>query len=122
MISKSDRAKLNALLREAMLLRDGGRCLRCGRTDYLQASHIYPKGKYRKMEFELDNIKTLCNGCHLFWWHKHPMEAKDWLEEKLPPQRLQRLKMMAMYVDKSPIDVEMLCIYLKKEIERLNNA
>jgi len=68
-------------------------CLKCGKYPF-QASHIYPKGRYKKLEFEPDNIKALCWNCHFNWWHKHPMDAHDWINE-LMPERMKRLKLMA---------------------------
>jgi len=85
--------KLYALLHEAVRIRDGAKCLKCGRTDKLQLSHIYPKGRYRLMEYLLDNVKLLCLSCHLFWWHKNPIEAHEWLKETLPKARLDKLKL-----------------------------
>ena len=74
-----------------MLIRDK-RCLRCGKESILHTSHIYPRGKYPRMQFLPDNVKLLCNGCHLYWWHKHPIEAKEWAEKTLGKRRLKKLK------------------------------
>jgi len=49
-------------LREAVLQRDGRKCLLCGATENLEIDHIIPlvtKGKT-----ELDNLQTLCRQCH----------------------------------------------------------
>ena len=81
-MTKAQKTKLNKLVREFVVLRDKV-CLRCGKSDRLHASHIYPKGKFRKMQFNVDNVKALCLGCHLYWWHKHPIEAKEWAEKTL---------------------------------------
>lgn len=96
-----------------MILRDKC-CLRCGKVDRLHASHIYPRGKYPKMQFDTDNVKVLCVGCHLYWWHKHPIEAKEWAENTLGKGRLNRLKKQANTINKS------LWIYedIKRELEQ----
>lgn len=99
-----------------MLLRDGERCLKCGKKDKLQTSHIYPKGRHRTMEYDLDNVKTLCNACHLYWWHKNPIEANSWLVERIPERRLKRLKLMAQTQGTMP-DYALTKIYLEQEIK-----
>ena len=116
---KELKKEVKGLVHDVCLLRDGGKCLRCGSTEGLCASHIYPKGKYKKMEFVLENVKTLCFACHIPWWHKNPIEAKEWLEENIDPERLGRLKLMTQYINKKPIDFKMIKIYLEQEIERM---
>ena len=112
-MKKSQKTKLNKLLREYVLLRDKY-CLRCGKTSYLHTSHIYPRGKYVRMQFLTENVKVLCNGCHLYWWHKHPIEAKEWAEKTLGKDRLNKLKKLANSKDKLPMVYE----DIKHELER----
>lgn len=119
-MTKYQQAKIYALLREAALLRDGGSCLRCHKTTSLQLSHIYPKGRYKKLEFDLDNVKVLCSGCHLFWWHKNPVEAHEWLEKTIDSTRLNKLCLRSQYVDKQPLDSKMICLFLQQEIKSLS--
>lgn len=116
-MTKDNRKELNILLHEYLRLRDGERCLRCGKTDRLQLSHIYSKGKYRKMEFEEDNVKLLCVGCHLYWWHKSPIEAFEWLEATISPERLKRLKLRANINDKSILDYKLIKLYFENKIQ-----
>ena len=98
-------------------MRDGEKCLRCGKREVLHLSHIYPKGKYRKMEFLLENVKLLCVGCHLFFWHKNPIEAQEWLETIITKERLTKLKIQANFVDKSPIDYKLLKLLFENYIK-----
>lgn len=93
-MKKNQRTKLHKLVREYVILRDK-KCLRCGKTNNLHASHIYPRGKYPRLQFNTDNVKALCLGCHLYWWHKHPIEAKDWAVKTLGKKRLNKLKKQA---------------------------
>ena len=93
-MKKNQRIKLHKLVREYVILRDK-KCLRCGKTNNLHASHIYPRGKYPRLQFNTDNVKALCLGCHLYWWHKHPIEAKDWAVKTLGRPRLNKLKKQA---------------------------
>lgn len=74
----------DALVRQLVFARDGHKCVKCGKTEYLAPSHILSRGKYKRMRWVPDNILTLCNGCHIFWWHKEPIAAARWLEEKYP--------------------------------------
>jgi 5-methylcytosine-specific restriction endonuclease McrA len=71
--------ELDMLAKAIVIERDGKRCLRCGATEDLHASHIFPKGKYPKLRFNTDNLKILCFDCHIGWWHQHPEEAGDWI-------------------------------------------
>ena len=120
-MTKAQKTKLNKLVREYVLLRDK-RCLRCGKDNNLHASHIYPKGKFRKMQFNVDNVKALCLGCHLYWWHKHPIEAKEWAEKTLGKARLNRLKKEANTINKNKLDFKQLESELKSKIGELNEG
>ena len=82
-------------------------------------SHIYPKGRYRKMQFDPDNVKALCLGCHLYWWHKHPREAKEWAVKALGRARLNRLKKRANTIDKTLWNYEEIKIKLEKQIKEM---
>jgi len=115
-LNKSQKTKLHKLVRELVILRDRC-CLKCGKVNNLHASHIYPRGKYRKMQFDPDNVKALCLGCHLYWWHKAPLEAGKWLETVLDRQRLNRLKKRANTIDKRPLIYEEIKEDLKKQLE-----
>ncbi len=90
-MKKAHRIKLSKMVRQIALSRDK-RCLRCGKDKNLHVSHIYPRGKHPRLQFELDNVKVLCMACHLYWWHKHPIEAKEWAEQTLGRERLDSLK------------------------------
>lgn len=68
---------LNKVLKETQELvnksireRDG-KCLRCGKTEHLQAHHFcIRQGSSSLFRFDHRNIITLDVGCHLFWYHK----------------------------------------------------
>ena len=108
---------LYALIREILVARDGEKCLRCGRQDKLQMSHIYPKGRYRSMEYMDLNIKFLCFPCHFFFWHRNPIEAHEWLNTVLSKERLDKLKLMAnTYMGK--FDWKLHKLYLENELKK----
>ena len=114
------RRKLNGLLHELIVLRDGGKCLYCGRTDTLQVSHIYPKGIYRGLEFDPLNLKLLCYRHHFHWWHKHPLEAKPWLEKVIDKKRLAYLKKKSLQIIKNQ-SYEKIKTELEREIRNLKS-
>lgn len=119
MITKAQKKELNSLIHEILERRDKY-CLRCGNKNF-QASHIYPKGKYRKMEFEPSNIISLCFSCHIGFWHKSPRDANEWIENKLSKKWLDKLKLMAQS-GAGTRDYKLLKIYLEKELKKYANA
>ena len=114
-MTKSQRIKLRELLRETVLTRDKGCCRRCGNTMQLAPSHIYPKGKYPRMEFDLDNVLTLCYRCHIIWWHKNPIEACEWINSILSLKIKERLKLRTQIIEYGSQDAAAIALYLKEE-------
>lgn len=49
-------------LREQVLKRDGGRCVRCGRICHLQAHHRFYREGWEQSE--VGDLITLCRWCH----------------------------------------------------------
>lgn len=117
-ITRIEKEELNRLLYILIELRDGKRCLKCGRIDTLNLAHIYPKGKYRKMEFDEDNLMFLCFNHHFHWAHKNPREFDKWLEIVLPKERLQRIDLMAQTTIRTPLDYNAIRLYLEDEIKK----
>jgi len=109
---------LKSILRQILILRDGEFCLKCGKTERLSASHIYPKGRYRSMEYEPDNLKLLCYYCHIHWWHKNPIEAKEWLANTISKKRLKRLHTMSL-TQGWKFDYNLQKIFLESELKKL---
>ena len=74
-INKEDK-EWGRLVRE----RDG-KCLYCGKTEYLQAHHLFSRGR-SATRFNLKNGFTLCAGCHTFnpsfSAHRTPDKFKEW--------------------------------------------
>lgn len=65
------------------------------------------------MAWEMDNIKSLCWGCHAYWWHLNPIEAYEWFKKKYP-SRYKKLKKMSQQTLPKP-DL----LKVKAEYERL---
>lgn len=116
-ITKYQKSVLNKLLHEYLALRDK-KCLRCGKTESLQLSHIYPKGRYRKLEFDPDNVKLLCYSCHLGWWHKNPLQAADWLGTVIPKERLNRLRLRSQVTGKGMREYKLLKLMIEQLIKQ----
>lgn len=72
------------------------------------------------MQFNTDNVKALCLGCHLYWWHKHPIEAKEWAEKALGIDRLGKLKKQANTINKNKLIFEEIRDNLQKKIGELS--
>jgi len=50
--------------REAVLIRDEGRCVLCSSNQRLEVHHIFPLSKYKKFEVDPAYSLTLCRNCH----------------------------------------------------------
>lgn len=50
--------------REAVLERDGRKCVICGSTKTLQADHVLSYAYHPELRFNVDNGRTLCQHCH----------------------------------------------------------
>ena len=50
--------------REAVLIRDGHKCIWCGSPERLEADHIKPFALFPELRFAIDNGRTLCRPCH----------------------------------------------------------
>ena len=68
------------------------------------------------MQFNLDNVKVLCVGCHLYWWHKHPIEAREWAEKTLGEPLLNRLKKQANTINKELWNYKDIKLGIEKKI------
>jgi len=109
-INKTQRNKLAKLLRQACLARDKYKCIRCGNTQVgeLSASHIYPKGAYPAMRWDLENVKILDYKCHIHFFHKNPLEAAKWIKTAIPKERLDRLLKLSQSTKKGCYDYKII--------------
>ena len=63
--------------------RAGGHCEYCGKTEYLNAHHIFSRNNH-SVRWALENGVALCPSCHVFGnhsAHKAPIEFSEWLKE-----------------------------------------
>lgn len=81
-------------LKEAMDLRDGNCCQKCGDLCYgkhSHMSHVFRVSSCGRLKFELDNVKTLCSTCHQGWWHNNEAAGGVWFA-KTWPQRWKHIE------------------------------
>lgn len=100
--------ELDALCRQVVFQRDGGKCIRCGKEQNAQWAHVDSR-RYRSTRWLPDNSMVLCAGCHL-WWHHRPREAVEWWA-KTYPGRNQMITLASRPGGKT--DLALTLIYLK---------
>ena len=64
----------------SQMIRDKGKCERCGYTETLNCAHIISRGVI-KLRYEPKNVFCLCAGCH-FYYHKHPPQFTQFVIDK----------------------------------------
>ena len=67
------RKGISRKVRAAVLLRDGGKCLRCGSREDIQLDHITPW--CRGGLDTVDNLQCLCGRCNRAKWHEDKQAA-----------------------------------------------
>lgn len=110
---KSLKRECDRLCREIVLRRAGHRCEWCGSPNKLQWAHILPR-RYRHMVHEPDNALCLCVACHLFRWHKSPLEAAAWLVQHRGAAFLAALRLKAE-AGSGGVDMEARLLWLKQQ-------
>lgn len=108
--------ELDGLVHVLVVARDGGKCLKCGGTDRLAAAHIFSKGPYARLRFELLNVLTLCYRCHIHWAHKSPHDFVAWIERMWPGREMMLRQMIATA---PKLDLKLLRIGLQIEVSKL---
>ena len=90
--------KLDKITSQLVVARDG-KCFTCGTTQNLTNGHLFTRGLY-VVRWDLLNSFCLCAGCHLYWWHKHPIEAAEFTKSKLGVFEYNRLNERAQQIKK----------------------
>lgn len=99
-----------------------GKCQRCNIDNWLQISHIEPKGRVRALEFDVDNAFAFCYHCHIHWWHKHPREAQEFRERMLGKQASDDLAVRARTTSAKDIDWYAMLTDFKKQVEIIQHG
>lgn len=95
---KTLKKSLDILWSQLVKMRDR-QCIRCGSSYRLQASHIFSRSQ-KSVRWDLDNGMSLCSGCHLFFWHKNPIEATEFIKNRLGEQKYEDLRLKARTIVK----------------------
>ena len=62
--------------RKAAKERDGYRCQQCGKAGMLEVHHL--RSLSQGGDNELDNLRTLCRGCHIQLHYPKPKVQTEW--------------------------------------------
>lgn len=89
-----------------------GACARCGGKKGLQAMHIFPKGRYPHMRFDLDNGIPGCAGCHRLLTNDHEAH-RDLASTYLGADRYERLRLLS--ISRAKADIDLTLIYLTQK-------
>jgi hypothetical protein len=117
-------AELDALVKQIIMIRDGGRCRRCGSMKQLQAAHVLPKGKYPSLRHDPVNLLVLCWYCHLggpHSWHRDPVGAIEWFTERMGTEFVEDLKLRAL-LRKPKKDYGFMKLYLEQELANMQRC
>jgi len=101
--------KLDDHARYQVFLRDDFKCVRCRNDRGIQWAHILSR-QHLCIRWEPDNALTLCGGCHMFFWHKHPLLAVDWFNKNWPERKEH---IMALFNAGGKVDLKTLVEELK---------
>jgi 5-methylcytosine-specific restriction endonuclease McrA len=91
-----------------------GKCAVCGTTKGLQAMHLFPKGRYPHLRFELDNGAPGCPGCHNRLTNDHERH-RDFCIRYLGAERYEALRLRSICRAKNNIDLTL--IYLRQKTD-----
>jgi len=108
--------KLDKLAKDVVRERDGKTCQHCEKwCDGVNrhVSHVIPVSAGNKLRWDPLNMKVMCYHCHINWWHKNPMEAARWFEDKFP-DRWEYLQENRGTQKFSIAELEELCLELSK--------
>jgi len=90
--------KADGLFSKFIRERDG-KCVRCGKTEYLQCSHFWPRA-ISSTRFDPENCDTLCYGCHYGdryhgWEYAKQGEYRDFKIKQLGDEGYKNLALRA---------------------------
>jgi 5-methylcytosine-specific restriction endonuclease McrA len=89
-----------------------GACARCGTQKGLQAMHIFPKGRYPHLRFELDNGAPGCAGCHRRLTNDHELH-RNFCLQYLGAEAYERLRLRS--ISRAKLDIDLTILYLQRK-------
>jgi len=95
--------KLDRIWADLVKIRDGGKCVYCGKVGGLNAHNIFSRtNKYTR--WYIPNGVSLCVACHVFSStfsaHKTPCEFTDWIRELNGDEWYNNLRLKAHSIEK----------------------
>lgn len=112
-------AECDKLFRQIILKERINKCEWCGKVKGLSVSHILPKGRHPRLRYFKANVLLLCTGCHIFKWHKSPLEAAKFMVKTRGEDYEDKLKVYDITLPK--LTIHQLRIYIfafKKELRK----
>jgi hypothetical protein len=88
-----------------------GRCEVCGTQKGLQAMHLFPKGRYPHLRFDLSNGAPGCPGCHRRLTNDHEAH-RDFCIRYLGEERYEKLRLRS--ISRAKMDIDLVLIYLRR--------
>ena|SRR3990167_5124624 len=95
-MKKTKKPKYNKKIADSLfskIIRNVGKCYKCGNTYNLQCAHIFSRTYYTIRWNEL-NAVCLCSGCHVFFTY-HPIEWENFIKSKVGEERYNWLRVEA---------------------------
>ena len=89
-----------------------GSCANCGTKKGLQAMHLFPKGRYPHLRFELDNGAPGCPGCHRRMTNDHELH-RQFCIRYLGLEGYERLRLRSL--SKAKLDMDLVILSLQRE-------
>jgi hypothetical protein len=86
-------------------------------SSILDASHIFPKGKYPLSRFLIDNVILQCRRCH-DWYGASPSAGAEWIERYLGTRKYRQLEQQVMNPDPMFKDFKKVETYLLHQLKR----
>ena len=109
------------LVRQLVFHRDQNTCQYCGKQpEKLDPHHIYGRRIY-SLRWVLDNLITLCSGCHMQIAHAQPVVFIEYIRCRLGDNGLDKLKLKKNSTFKTSVsNLELFKLKLERENEKIN--
>jgi hypothetical protein len=96
-----------------------GKCAVCGAQKGLQAMHLFPKGRYPHLRFDLDNGAPGCAGCHRGLTNDHE-QHRDFCRRYLGESRYEALRLRS--ISRAKNDIDLVLIYLRQKTDESDTS
>lgn len=104
LVAVAPRRKADTEWSNTIRSRAGWKCERCGATSpyfgpnagaRLHAAHVFSKGGFPHLRYDLDNGLSLCYRHHRWWAHIDPVDFTEWVRKHLGEAKFEALKARA---------------------------